>query len=287
MTKLIGTEEGRKCAHIRSSYNNTPIELAAMHGARSRGIVEALAPHSPPVEGANSNSAEDILAAGPALLTQWEQKREAQDKEKQQAAGGSTVFDVKGGEVHECESIEPAKDDAAAEAAKTKKEEGNAAFKEGKYDIALTAYTDAIKLQGDNAVLWSNRSATYLALKLPKDALVDAEVCRGLKPKWDKACLRLAKARIALGMFEDAAVAAFEGLKLDNNSKTLKALTNEAVKLGKEAHQKELARRKEVNAERKREALAGGNAVECNYCSGTGFSNNVDCSSCGGRLRVI
>ena len=147
----------------------------------------------------------------------------------------------------------------------------------------MTAYTDAIKLQGDNAVLWSNRSATYLALKLPKDALVDAEVCRGLKPKWDKACLRLAKARIALGMFEDAAVAAFEGLKLDNNNKTLKALTNEAVKLGKEAHQKELARRKEVNAERKREALAGGNAVECNYCSGTGFSNNVDCSSCGGQ----
>ena len=88
---------------------------------------------------------------------------------------------------------------------------------------------------------------------------------------------------MALGLFEDAAVAAFEGLKLDNNNKVLKALTNEAVKLGKEAHQKELSRRKEINSVRKKEALAGGNAVECNYCNGTGFSNNVDCSSCGGQ----
>ena len=279
--QLVGTGIGQKCAHVRSTYNNVPIELAAMHGAGSRGIVEALVPHSPPVDEATSNTVESILAAGPALLRKWEQQHEKNKKEIE--AVDAKVFDIKGGDVHECEPIEPARDEAAEKASAAKKAEGNAAFKEGKFDIALAAYTEAIELQGDNAALWSNRSATYLALNQPRDALVDAEVCRGLNPKWEKACLRLAKARIALGMFEDAAVAAFEGLKLDNSNKALKALTNEAVRLGKEAHQKELSRRKEANAARKKEALAGDNAVECNYCDGSGFSNNVDCTSCNGQ----
>jgi len=275
VSHLMGTEEGRKCASIRSSYGNTPIELAAMHGSRT--IVETLLPSS------EVSSLEEILAKGPTLLKEWEAKRATQEKEEKEKSANPTVFDVSGGEIHECEPIDQAVDEAAKLAAAEKKDMGNAHFKAGKYDEALQAYTEAIKLQGDNAIFWSNRSACYLSLKLPKDALVDAEVCRGLNPKWDKACLRLAKARLALGMFEDAAVAAFEGLKLNNDNKTLKALTNEAVRLGKEAHQKEIARKKEVNIERKKAALAGGNAVECQFCTGTGLSNNVDCSSCGGQ----
>ena len=172
---LIETETGQKCTHVKSSYNNIPIELAAMHGEDSRGIVEALAPYSPPVEGASSGTVEDILAAGPGLLHKWERQHE--DNKKEGKTSVSSVFDAKGEDVHECEPIEPAKDEAAEKAAMAKKNEGNAAFKEKKFDIALAAYTEAIKLQGDNAALWSNRSATYLALNLPKDALVDAEVC--------------------------------------------------------------------------------------------------------------
>ncbi len=43
---------------------------------------------------------------------------------------------------------------------------------------------------------------------------------------------------MACGLFEDAAVAAFEGIKLDNNNEDLKVLTKEAVRRGKVEHQK-------------------------------------------------
>ena len=73
------------------------------------------------------------------------------------------------------------------------------------------------------------------------DALLDAEVCRRLRPDWTKGCYRLAAARLELGLYEDAAVAAFEGIKLDSNNLPLKTLCQEAVKRGKEEHQKKVA----------------------------------------------
>ena len=60
-------------------------------------------------------------------------------------------------------------------------------------------------------------------------------------PGWPKACFRLAKARLALKMFEEAAVAAFEGCKLDDSNVDLKNLLRECVALGKEDHQRKLA----------------------------------------------
>ena len=66
-------------------------------------------------------------------------------------------------------------------------------------------------------------------------------MCRRLMPAWPKACFRLAKARLALNMYEDAAVAAFEGCKLDNTNEDLKNLLRECVAKGKEEHQKKIA----------------------------------------------
>lgn len=60
-------------------------------------------------------------------------------------------------------------------------------------------------------------------------------------PVWPKACFRLAKARLALNMYEDAAVAAFEGCKLDDSNLDLKNLLRQCVALGKEDHQKKIA----------------------------------------------
>lgn len=40
--------------------------------------------------------------------------------------------------------------------------------------------------------------------------LLPSQVCRRLKPDWQKACYRMAVARLALGRFEDAALAAWE-----------------------------------------------------------------------------
>ena len=67
-------------------------------------------------------------------------------------------------------------------------------------------------------------------------ALYDAEVCRKLDSTWSKGCFRLAAARMALGLYEDAAVAAFEGCKLDEKNEELKCLLREAVAKGQEEH---------------------------------------------------
>ena len=52
-----------------------------------------------------------------------------------------------------------------------------------------------------------------------------------------KGCFRLANARMALGMYEDAAVAAFEGCKLDEGNSELKSLLKEAVSKGRQQHE--------------------------------------------------
>jgi ankyrin repeat protein len=266
---ILKDSEGSKSAIVKSAHGNTPIELAAMHGGKK--VVELLLPFSPEA----GSTVEEVLDKGPGLLKEWEEKREKQEKED--SVFGTIVKETV--PTHEVESIDPAVDEAAIVKAEEWKGKGNEAFKVGKYEEALAGYTEAIKCQGDNAILWSNRSATYLSLKKPRDALVDAEVCRGLRPDWDKACLRLAKARLACGLYEDAAVAAFEGLKLDNQNKTLKALTQQAVKMGKEAHLKEQEAKRNEIRRRKDELISSGQAVECGHCAGKGES----CKQCDGK----
>jgi tetratricopeptide (TPR) repeat protein len=138
---------------------------------------------------------------------------------------------------------EPTEDvPGGAEEAIRFKELGNKSFSSGDYSTARGHYTQAILLQGSNHVLWSNRSACFLALGDHWLALRDAEVCRRLAPSWAKGCYRLAVARLELRLFEDAAVAAFEGCKLDDGNKDLKALLQRAVELGREEHQRKLAK---------------------------------------------
>lgn len=45
------------------------------------------------------------------------------------------------------------------------KVEGNAFHSQGDYAQARSKYSDAIKLDDGNAVLYANRAATYIALK--------------------------------------------------------------------------------------------------------------------------
>ncbi|CAN0463564.1 unnamed protein product [Ectocarpus sp. 8 AP-2014] len=72
-----------------------------------------------------------------------------------------------------------------------------------------------------------------MSMKDYEKALVDAEVCRRLKPDWPKACYRMAVARLALGRFEDAALAAWEGVQLDNDNAQLKSLLQTCVEKGR------------------------------------------------------
>ena len=45
------------------------------------------------------------------------------------------------------------------------KAEGNALHSKGDYAKARSKYTEAIALDGENAVLYANRAAAYIALK--------------------------------------------------------------------------------------------------------------------------
>jgi hypothetical protein len=45
------------------------------------------------------------------------------------------------------------------------KEQGNALYGKKEYALAITKYTEAIGLDGGNAVLYANRAACHLALQ--------------------------------------------------------------------------------------------------------------------------
>lgn len=82
--------------------------------------------------------------------------------------------------------------------------EGNALFQTKEYLKAAAVYTKAIKVDGNNAVLYSNRSAALLQLSKVKRALVDAQTCVDLRPDWEKGHFRKGAALEALGDWQGA-----------------------------------------------------------------------------------
>ncbi|KAH9897927.1 TPR-like protein [Cubamyces lactineus] len=78
------------------------------------------------------------------------------------------------------------------------KAEGNALHSKGDYAKARSKYTEAIALDGENAVLYANRAAAYIALKQYLDAGSDAQRAVELDPNYSKAWARLAKASYEL-----------------------------------------------------------------------------------------
>lgn len=62
----------------------------------------------------------------------------------------------------------------------------NEACQAGHYAKAVGLYTDAIALDPNNHILYSNRSAAYLKMGQFSQALVDATKARDLNPTWPK-----------------------------------------------------------------------------------------------------
>ena len=124
-------------------------------------------------------------------------------------------------------------DNAKAVEFKTK---GNGHYAKSEWEEAVSMYSIAIELNPMDKTYYSNRSACYLKLGKNEEALNDAVICRYLDPKWVKGCFRLSHARLALGRFEDAAVAAWEGLNLDEGNPELETLVTKCIKLGRKEH---------------------------------------------------
>jgi stress-induced-phosphoprotein 1 len=78
-----------------------------------------------------------------------------------------------------------------AEQKKNWKDEGNAAFKLGKWGLAIKCYTSGIREDPNNHLLYSNRCAAWLKMSKDHKALEDAEKCIQLQPLWAKVPPRL------------------------------------------------------------------------------------------------
>ncbi|CDO73147.1 hypothetical protein BN946_scf185007.g202 [Trametes cinnabarina] len=82
------------------------------------------------------------------------------------------------------------------------KAEGNELHSKGNHAAARSKYTEAIKLDGENAILYANRAAAYIAQRQYLDAAKDAQRAVEVDPNYSKAWARLAKASFELRAFQ-------------------------------------------------------------------------------------
>lgn len=110
------------------------------------------------------------------------------------------------------------------------KNKGNAAFKAGKWEDAVKYYGKAIKHDEKNFVCYANRSAAWLKLGNPEEALKDADKCIKLKPKYHKGHARKATALHALKRYPEEIKAYKYGLKYCPDEEALKSGLAQAQK---------------------------------------------------------
>ena len=84
------------------------------------------------------------------------------------------------------------------------KEQGNAAFKRGKYEEAIMRYSEAISKDPKNAVYFSNRAMAFLKRGQYTLAEADCDQALEIDPVMVKALLRRGSAMAAQGLMEEA-----------------------------------------------------------------------------------
>jgi len=94
------------------------------------------------------------------------------------------------------ETIDP---DTQQRLAEEKKEEGNQFYKLKQYRDAITKYSEAIDLCPQCASFYGNRSACYLMLGQPRQALEDAKTATSIQPDFSKGWTRIARCCVMLG----------------------------------------------------------------------------------------
>lgn len=104
---------------------------------------------------------------------------------------------------------------------------GNKAIAEKNFDEAIAKFTEAIAIEPQNHILYSNRSAAYASKRDYDHALEDAEKVTEIKPDWAKGWGRKGAALHGQGDLVKALDAYEEGLKLDpNNAQNKSGLAN-------------------------------------------------------------
>jgi stress-induced-phosphoprotein 1 len=110
------------------------------------------------------------------------------------------------------------------------KDAGNKHLQAKNYDEAIAAYTEAINLDPNDHVFFSNRSAAYLSKGEASNALSDAERCVKLNPTWPKGYSRKGAALHSLRKYDDAIAAYNEGLAIAPTDEGLKGGLQEVQK---------------------------------------------------------
>ena len=84
------------------------------------------------------------------------------------------------------------------------KNKGNVAFQAGQFEEAIKLFSEAIEINPNNHVYFSNRSGAYASLENYEKALEDAEKCVEINPSWAKGYARKGFAQFYLGNIEGA-----------------------------------------------------------------------------------
>jgi len=99
-----------------------------------------------------------------------------------------------------------------------KKEEGNQFYKQKQYREALSKYSEAIDLCPQCVPFYGNRSACFLMLGQPRQALDDARTATGLDPEFSKGWTRIARCCVMLGDTVTARQALTKLASIDENN---------------------------------------------------------------------
>ena len=107
--------------------------------------------------------------------------------------------------------------------------EGNKLFQRGDVEASLVKYSEAYQLSKEDHLITSNRSHAFFKAGKLEDALEDAERTIALKPDWGKGYFRKGMALASLGNMEEALIAYFQCLVLEESCS--KALRTEIYKV--------------------------------------------------------
>ncbi|KAI5651403.1 hsp70-Hsp90 organizing protein 1-like [Phthorimaea operculella] len=128
----------------------------------------------------------------------------------------------KGGQSPKSEEGKKSNPIPTAEELKTR---GNECVKDGKFIEAVLHYTQAIKMEPNNYVLYSNRSFAFLKLDQHYLSLQDANETIRLQPNWAKGYFRRAEVESASGLHDEAIISYTRALQLDpTNTKLMESI---------------------------------------------------------------
>jgi len=99
-------------------------------------------------------------------------------------------------------------------ASNLKKMAGNRAFTEGKFPLAISLYSEAIQINPENHLLYSNLCAAYQEVKEWDNALEDAEKCIQLDASFPKGYFRKGQILAKLDRIDEAIKALYEARDL-------------------------------------------------------------------------